>query len=114
MLPAGLKRVGDAVAYTGGVSVATYCGIGIDNTGAMIFSGSIPDAFPNGIPCFNGNGGGMCGISYASRALPVNFQGGLMYDALNRIVLVDAAAQVLPLQQQNGFTFDANGALLYA
>lgn len=112
MLPRGLKRVGDAVEYTAGASVATYCGIGIDNTGAMMFSGNAPDAFPNGVPCFNGNGGGMCAVSYAVRALPTNFQGGLMYDALNRIVVVTAVSQVLPLQQQNGFTFDANGALL--
>lgn len=112
MLPRGLKRVGDAVEYTAGASVATYCGIGIDNTGAMMFSGSNPDAFPNGVPCFNGNGGGMCAISYASRALPTKFQGGLLLDNQNRIVVVTSGTAVAPLQQQNGFVFDANGALL--
>jgi hypothetical protein len=108
----GLPRTGDAVQYNAGASVATYCGIGIDNTGAMMYSGSPPDGFPNGVPCFNGNGGGMCAVTYAARTLPTNFQGGLLYDATGRIVTVNAVSRVLPLNYQNGFTFDANGALL--
>ena len=111
MLPAGLKRVGAAVELTGGATVAVYCGIGIDNTGAMVFNGGVPNFFPNGVPC-NSTNSGLCAISYATRVLPTIMQSGFMTDATGRAVTVNGATAVAPLQEQNGYTFDANGALL--
>jgi hypothetical protein len=111
MLPVGMKRVGDAVEFTAGAAASSYCGIGIDNTGAMMFDANPPDQFPNGTPVRTATQG-LCAISYAARNLPVTFQNGFMTDFTGRIVTVTAGTAVAPLQQQNGYTFDANWALL--
>lgn len=111
MLPVGLKFTGDAVQLTAAAAVTSYCGIGIDNTGAMIFDANPPDAWPNGNPVRQSSQG-LCAISYAGRSLPTRFQNGFMTDSTGRIVTVNGGSAVAPLQQQNGFTFDANGALL--
>lgn len=111
MLPQGLKRVGAAVELTGGATVGNYCGIGIDNTGAMVFNASPPNFFPNGVPCNSANSG-LCAVAYALRGLPTVMQSGFMTDVTGRIVTVNSGTAVAPLQEQNGYTFDANGALL--
>jgi len=111
MLPVGLPRTGDAVILNIGAAVTAYAGIGIDNTGAMMFDANPPDQFPNGNPV-RASTQGLCAIAYLTRNLPTRFQNGLLFDWTGRIVTVNAGTAVAPLQQQNGYTFDANGALL--
>ena len=110
MLPPGFSRTGAALTTTGAAVASNYAGVG-ENGGAAVVSASAPTHFPNGIPV-DGATQGLAVIAFASRTTPTNVSNGMLLDANGRLVTVTVALAVAPLVGLQGYTFDANGALL--